>query len=104
MQSVSKNKSDMEKIKVSIKTISGNADVFEVTALKGRLSLFSFFKGIETWNFNAHGIGRSWVKSDEFPLDYFKRLCQAICFISLGLTEFPEIELTSEAKKLLKIK
>ena len=104
MQSESKKTSDMETIKVSIKTISGNADVFEVTALKGRLSLFSFFKGIETWNFNAHGIGRSWVMSDEFPMDYFKRLCQAVCFISLRLTEFPEIELTAKAKKLLKIK
>ena len=94
----------METIKVSIKIISGNADVFEVTALKGRLSLFTFFKGIGTWNFNTHGIGRSWVKSDEFPMDYFKRLCQSVCFISLGLTEFPEIELTANAKKLLKIK
>lgn len=99
----------MEKIKtnsiiVNVATVPRNADVFQVTALQGRLSLFSFFKGIETWNFNAHGIGRAWVKSDEFPMDYFKRLCQAVCFISLGLTEFPEIELTSEAKKLLKIK
>ena len=94
----------METIKVNVSTVPGNADVFQVTALKGRLSLFSFSKGIETWKFNAHGIGRSWVVSDEFPMDYFKRLCQAVCFISLGLTEFPEIELTANAKKLLKIK
>ena len=96
----------MKTIKVNVLTVPGNADVFQVTAIGGRLSLFSFFKGIgiETWNFNAHGIGRSWAKSDEFPIDYFKRLCQAICFVSLGLEEFPEIELTANAKKLLKIK
>ena len=107
----------MEKIKVKIEkkepgweiTPEGNSrrlpgGIYMTTALNGRLSLFGFSKGIGTWNFNAHGIGRAWVKSDEFPLDYFKRLCQAVCFISLGLTEFPEIELTSNAKKLLKIK
>jgi hypothetical protein len=39
----------------------------------------------------------------EFPLDVFKTICQASCLLHLQLSEFPEIELTARAKKLLHI-
>lgn len=82
----------------------GYENRYDATACRGKLALCHFSKGIDVWNFDAYGIGKSFVKSDEFPIDYFKRLCQAICFISLGLEEFPEIELTARAKKLLHIR
>ena len=91
----------MEKIKVNVKKVTMG---YSVTALRGKLALFNLYKGIGIWNFDAYGIGRSFIESDEFPVEYAKKLCQAICLISLGLTEFPEIELTANAKKLLKIK
>lgn len=94
----------METIKVNVEKIGVE---YFATAINRRLSLFSFRKGIDCWFFDTQcsvGIGRAWVKTDEFPLDYFKRLAQSVCFISLGLTEFPEIELTVNTKKLLKIK
>ena len=94
----------METIKVKVEKIGVE---YFATAISRRLSLFSFRKGIDCWFFDTQcsiGIGRAWVKTDEFPLDYFKRLCQSVCLISLGLTEFPEIELTADSKKMLGIK
>ena len=93
----------MEKIKVNVER---DGDAYFASTALGRLALVKFDKGFDVWYFNAYGIGKTWISApgDVFPLDYFKRLCQAICLISLGLTEFPEIELTANAKKLLKIK
>ena len=44
----------------------------------------------------------TFVDSQVFPFDYFIQLCQAV-FVAEGLcTEFPKIELTAAAQKLLK--
>ena len=38
---------------------------------------------------------------DEFPMDYFTKLCQARYMIDKGVLDFPEVELSASAKKML---
>ena len=38
---------------------------------------------------------------EEFPIDYFTKLCQARYMIATGCMDFPEVELSKSAKKML---
>ena len=113
MQSDSKNKSDMEKIKVDVGNgLYMDKNKFYATACRGRFTVVEFDFWGDRWFFNTNGIlgfhgGFATgvrVAGEEFPLEVFKTICQASCLLHLQLAEFPEIELTAKAKKLLKIK
>lgn len=101
----------MEKIKIDITKCSGK-DVYFVTTNRKRLGLCSFERGIgdNTWYFwlPVPAFGRSGFtyvsENGQFPLDALKRLCQAVWFFSISSGEFPEVELTTNSKRLLGIK
>ena len=79
---------------------------------KGREDLIDFWPTSRGWSFNTKGVlgwhGGLWdgtdVEGDEFPVEYFKRICQALWILKTNDTEFPEVEFTVGAKKLLNIK
>ena len=50
----------METIKVNIKKVTRG---YSVTALGGKLALFNFNRGIDVWNFDMYGIGKSFIVS-----------------------------------------
>lgn len=70
------------------------------------LVLFYFYDG--KWRFYT-----DWFKrddkcvcveggfGDEFPMGYFTKLCQAKYMIEKGTLDFPEVELSKSAKKML---
>jgi len=101
----------MEKIKIDVQNgLACDKNRYCATACRGRFTVVNFdFWG--DWFFNTNEIlgfhggfatGVS-VAGPEFPLDVFKTICQASCLLHLQLSEFPEIELTARAKKLLHI-
>ena len=98
------------KVKVNV-SANRPSDWYWATYMLGRSqqSLFHFqlsYSG-QIWYFRVQGRDNDiWIlpENGEFPIDYFKRLCQSVYLIQRGTDEFPEIELTTRAKKLLKIK
>ena len=103
----------MEKLKVDVRNgLYGDKNRYYAVACRGRFTVVEFDLWGDRWFFNTNGIlgfhggfatGVT-VRGQEFPLDVFKTICQASCLLHLQLSEFPEIELTAHAKKLLKIK
>lgn len=102
----------MEKIKIDVKNgLYSSKNRYYATACRGRFTVVEFDFCGDHWFFNTNGIlgfhggfatGVS-AAGQEFPLDVFKTICQASCLLHLQLSEFPEIELTVRAKKLLGI-
>ena len=103
----------MEKIKIDVKNgLYSSKNRYYATACRGRFTVVEFDFWGDHWFFNTneilgfHGGFATGVSAagQEFPLDVFKTICQASCLLHLQLSEFPEIELTARAKKLLHIK
>ena len=103
----------MEKIKVDVHNgLFMDKNKFCATACGGRFTVIEFDKWYDGWFFNTNRVLGFYggfatgvtVAGEEFPMDVFKSICQASCLLHLQLSEFPEIELTAHAKKLLKIK
>ena len=94
----------MDTIKVNVVR---NANGYHATAIRGKFHLCDFKRGIDPtlWvfnlpeGFNAPPTGL-FITAECFPLDYFKRLCQSMLILSGFATDFPEIELTAQAKNL----
>ena len=106
----------MKKIKVNISKVGGwYHDKYYVDCSlgpgKGREKLFEFWPSSRGWSFDTKAVlgwyGGFWngtdVSGSEFPVEYFKRLCQAVWILKTHDTEFPEIEFTVGAKRLLDI-
>ena len=98
----------MEKIKVSV---TFSKDVYYAYSNGGKFQLCSFTESRSDdnalWTFNSCGFNgefRTHITAPEFPLGFFKNYCRSIWFIVFGVGELPEVELTGEAKKTLKIK
>ena len=103
----------MEKIKIDVQNgLACDKNRYCATACRGRFTVVKFDFWGENWFFNTNeilgfhgGFGTGvYAAGPEFPLDVFKTICQASCLLHLQLSEFPEIELTAAAKKLLKVK
>lgn len=97
-----------EKFKVNVEA---RPDYYVATTNGGRLQLCDFSKSTVSvfWRFRPSGAGRNTSivdedNPDQFPLTYFLNLCRSLLFLEYGTFEMPEVELTVEAKKLLKIK
>ena len=107
----------MEKIKVNIRTTNTyyhktyKAEC-SLGRGKGKETLVEFWQSSFGWSFDTKGVlgwhGGFWdgtdVSGTEFPVEYLKRLCQAVWILKTHDTEFPEIELTVAAKRLLGVK
>lgn len=103
----------MEKIKIDVHNgLACDKNRYCATACRGRFTVVKFdFRG-DSWFFNTneilgfHGGFATGVfaAGQDFPLDVFKTICQASCLLHLQFSEFPEIELTVRAKKLLGVK
>ena len=99
------------KLKVNI-TKNSYSDWYYATYMEGRMPQilvhFQLSYTGSAWYFRmSERHNDIWItagENGEFPVEYFKRLCQSIFLIRNGVDEFPEIELTVKAKKLLKIK
>jgi hypothetical protein len=102
----------MKKIKIDVHNgLACDKNRYYATACSGRFTVVKFDFWGDSWFFNTNEIlgfhggyatGIT-ISGQEFPLDVFKTICQASCLLHLHLSEFPEIELTARAKKLLKI-
>ena len=93
----------MEKIKVRV-TYNPVTRKYVATTNRGRYHLCSFFRSDygQVWTFQNDAMGTSqYITGPEFPLDYFKALCQAFWFLNFGVQDFPEVELTVETLRLL---
>ena len=103
----------MEKMKVNVVKYSTYENKYYATSCGGRFSLIRFEWTGFNWYFytgealghqGSFGGGMTVSGENGFPLDYFKRVCQAVWLLQGKNVDFPEIELTVRAKKLLKIK
>lgn len=74
-------------------------------------TLVEFWQSFSGWSFDTKKVlgqhGGFWngtdVSGTEFPVEYLKHLCQAVWILKTHDTEFPEVEFTVGAKKLLGI-
>ena len=103
----------MEKIKVDVSTYANDRNKYYATTTGGRFSLIKFewtgfnwyfYIGEALGHYGGAGGGMTISGENGFPLDYFNRVCQSVWLLQGKNVEFPEIELTARAKKLLKIK
>lgn len=97
-------------MKVKVNITKGGDNEYFATTNRRRILLFSFQRSPvsdDLWYFSLPRCMQQseiFITGKEFPLEYFKRLCQALWLITVGGDSFPEIELTARAKKLLEIK
>ena len=99
----------MEKIKIKVE-FNSHSSRYTVTANQGKFLICSFWKsGIsDLWFFWPSTDSRKIPIVDgvdgAFPVEYLISLCKCVWFLSFGTGELPEIELTRESKRLLKIR
>lgn len=108
----------MKKIKVDVTVIDSyyNKTYYAKCSLgrgKGKETLIEFWQWqfSSEWAFDTKRVlgshGGFWngtnVRGPEFPVEYFKRLCQAVWILKTHDTEFPEVEFSVGTKKLLNI-
>lgn len=106
----------MKKIKVNVKAIDTyyHKTYYASCSLgrgKGKETLVEFWQSLGGWSFDTKKVlgwyGGFWsgtvVPVTEFPVEYLKRLCQAVWILVTNDMEFPEVEFTAGAKRLLKI-
>jgi hypothetical protein len=100
----------MKKEKISIQlTYNENALKYIASiAPNHRTYLISFYFWDGKWKFYTDWIERNGKCvsvdggfGDEFPMEYFTKLCQAKYMIEKGTLGFPEVELSKSAKKML---
>ena len=94
----------MDKVKVNIER--NGISYFFVTANRRRVAICEFYRGgidNDLWGFYPafSGLDIRVRKSKEFPMEYFKRICQVVWFLKIGGEEFPEIQLTKSAMELV---
>lgn len=100
----------MEKIKVNI-TYNKYSKRYYATACGGRFTLCNFHRSEvseKSWYFDAGfmNTGNKFLScegGEDFPLVFFLNLLKSKWFLEFGVKEFPEIEFTKSAKKLLNI-
>ena len=103
----------MEKIKIDVQNgLACDKNRYCATACRGRFTVVKFDFWGDNWFFNTNEIlgfhggfaTGVYAAGPEFPLDVFKTICQASCLLHLQLSEFPEVELTVESKRLLRVR
>lgn len=102
----------MEKIKIEVE-FNNYSSRYHAYANRGKFHICSFWKSdiSDLWYFwpaidsikyptkiFIEGVGGA------FPMEYLISLCKCVWFLSFGTGELPEIELTRESKRLLKIR
>jgi hypothetical protein len=85
-------------------------DLYNIYTNRGREYLMTVYPsdiGDDVWYFdipeNEERLNDLFVTGEQFPVDYLLKLCKAVITIRYGVVDF-DVQLTTEAKKLLKIK
>lgn len=99
-------------MKVNVVRNCSDPNKYYATSCGGRFSIITFEWTGLSWFFHTReavgqhggfGAGMT-ISGEQFPLDYFKKVCQAVWFLQAKDVEFPEIELTKTAMRLLKVR
>ena len=97
-------------MKVKVNITKGGDNEYFATANRRRILLCSFQRSPvsdDLWYFSLPRCmmqSEIFITGNEVPVEYFKRLCQALWLITVGDDNFPEIELTVESKRLLRVR
>ena len=93
----------MEKVKLNI-LYNRYSGWYYATANRGREILVSFRPGVadDLWYFKMDERHSDiFIGGRQFPVNYFKQLCQAVWLIRYGVAEMPEIEFTVAGQKII---
>ena len=84
-------------------------DLYNIYTNRGREFLMTVYPSVssDVWYFdipeNEGRLNDLFVTGEQFPADYLLKLCKAVITIRYGVVDF-DVQLTTEAKKTLKIK
>lgn len=97
-----------EKISIQLTYNTNSFKYIASVAPNHHTHLVSFYFWDGKWKFCTDWIERNgkYVSvnggyGDEFPMEYFTKLCQAKYMLEKGTLDFPEVELSKSAKKML---